>query len=368
MINIVHIILQPRFSGAEILVREMSKELARHDNIHTHIISIHPSIQDFDNPSSWPHARNCTLHFPDTPHHPICRLITIRRILSKIDNGIIFYHTQIPAFYGRIASWGLRHKSFLTLHTAGGDEYHNARFLMHYTEKLALSRMLSGLITICAEGALGYSSYIQSRIPSTVIGNGIDINRFSMGKKQPTATTEGISILQVGRIYSIKRQIETILAFNQILTAIPANAQLNFVGPIEDADYHKKCLKLVSQLNISDRVKFHGTTINIETHYTHASCVVMPSQTEAQGLAAVEALASGAPLVLSNISQFNQFKGYEGVFSCDPTNTIEYATALLLAIQSNSPHLHRNLKAYTISTCTSKYIRFASQCLSAFKS
>ena len=64
----------------------------------------------------------------------------------------------------------------------------------------------------------------------------------------------------------------------------------------------KERIELLSQsLEISDRILFLGYKNNVKDYLSVADAFVFPSKREGLGLAALEAMASGLPIVTSNV-------------------------------------------------------------------
>ena len=62
----------------------------------------------------------------------------------------------------------------------------------------------------------------------------------------------------------------------------------------------EKAKQLCSALNIEDKVVFLGNTNEVNKILCFSDLFLLPSQTESFGLAALEAMASGVPIISSN--------------------------------------------------------------------
>jgi glycosyltransferase involved in cell wall biosynthesis len=67
-------------------------------------------------------------------------------------------------------------------------------------------------------------------------------------------------------------------------------------GPLKEELMH-----LAEQLEITDRVLFHGQTDNVLTHLQEADLFVLPSRAEGLSNALLEAMSCGLPVVVSAI-------------------------------------------------------------------
>lgn len=100
-------------------------------------------------------------------------------------------------------------------------------------------------------------------------------------------------ILLIGRLEKIKQQWHGIKAFKCVLERIP-EAELWIAGNGPDEE---KLKKLVSNLNIENKVKFLGYVDDIQSLYSNAKILMLTSKSEAFPCVAVEALSYGVPIV-----------------------------------------------------------------------
>lgn len=127
-----------------------------------------------------------------------------------------------------------------------------------------------------------------------VIPNSVDVNRFSPGEY----STDEISILYVGRIGKEKRLEVLIGAANEIRNNYP-EVTFRIVGKGPDREWYES---LVEEKNITENFIFEGYLGDPELIKAYHECdiFVMPSDTETQGLVAIEAMACGKPVVGAN--------------------------------------------------------------------
>jgi glycosyltransferase involved in cell wall biosynthesis len=119
-------------------------------------------------------------------------------------------------------------------------------------------------------------------------GNGISRSRLGVKDGSPVC-------LSVGRLAPEKNQTFLLRAFRVVLQDIPT-AQLYLVG---DGDERRRLERLASDLEIGARVTFVGSVPRAEVvdYARAADLFLFPSTSETQGLAALEALAAGLPVV-----------------------------------------------------------------------
>ncbi len=106
-------------------------------------------------------------------------------------------------------------------------------------------------------------------------------------------------VLFMGRLHPRKGIDVLIPAFK---LGAPANAKLVIAGPSSQEGYEGELHAMVKQLNLTDRVVFTGM-IEGNTRaaaYADAQIMVLPSHSDNFGTVAIEALACGTPVIVSD--------------------------------------------------------------------
>ena len=136
-----------------------------------------------------------------------------------------------------------------------------------------------------------------------VIENGISLNNFSKRNYPPPFSVfgrKGIPIMMISRFTDSKDH-------DTVLRALPLvenkNTYIVFVG---DGDRRKAMENLSKELGIQDRVLFLGTRADIAKLAGTAYIGVQASNWEGFGLTAVEMMASGTPVIASDVEGLRQ--------------------------------------------------------------
>ena len=88
--------------------------------------------------------------------------------------------------------------------------------------------------------------------------------------------------------------------------------------------------RLISELNLNDRVHLLGFRSDIQELYAAADVCVFPSIREGQGLAAIEGMACGLPLIVSDNRGTRGFVKKENGIICKYNDVDEFASAIKL--------------------------------------
>lgn len=132
------------------------------------------------------------------------------------------------------------------------------------------------------------------------IANGVDIRQFQIAKpylknELLTLDDKSVSVIQVAGFRTQKDQDTVIKA----LARLPGNYHLFLVG---DGPRRNICEEMVHDLNLAERVHFLGLREDIPRLLKSANIVIMSSHWEGFGLAAVEGMAAGKPVIASEVA------------------------------------------------------------------
>ena len=163
-----------------------------------------------------------------------------------------------------------------------------------------------------------------------VIYNGIDVEKFatatSYQKSMFFDDTDKI-IIQVSRFQKQKDQQTVIRA----LSDLPENYKLLLVG---DGELKTDCQALANELNLQHRVKFLGVRMDVPALLKTADIVIQSSHWEGFGLAAVEGMAAGKPVIASDVAGLRDIvKDYGLLF--EQGNAKQLASNILQLQDSN---------------------------------
>lgn len=129
-----------------------------------------------------------------------------------------------------------------------------------------------------------------------VIPNFIDPELYHPGKEpchRATLAPDGEKILMhVSNFRPVKRVVDVVEIFYRIQRKV--SCRLVFVG---DGPDRPRAAERVEELGLSDRVIFLGKHASVDELVACCDLFLLPSQNESFGLAALEAMASGSPVI-----------------------------------------------------------------------
>lgn len=145
---------------------------------------------------------------------------------------------------------------------------------------------------------------------STMIWNPVDTERFrpaDEARRQALRAKLGWSdddlvLLCVASVDKRKGQRTLVEAMPAVVKRFP-QARLSCVGP-ESTPYGQDLRSRIQQLGLRDKVDLVGAVANVEDYYAASDLGLNPSRDEPFGLAAVESLACGVPVIASRLGGF----------------------------------------------------------------
>jgi glycosyltransferase involved in cell wall biosynthesis len=171
-------------------------------------------------------------------------------------------------------------------------------------------QLMTSAVTLVERAALGRADVIialnrlrlqeaqalaRPGTPAAVVHSGVDTDWFS-----PGPYNEDGYLLTVGRLNDPRKNVSLLLrAYAAAQTRAPGLPRLLLGGPTAP---HPNEWGLVSALGLTDRVRYTGPLDRraLADLYRGASAFVLSSDEEGQGIALVEAMASGLPIVATS--------------------------------------------------------------------
>jgi N-acetyl-alpha-D-glucosaminyl L-malate synthase BshA len=200
---------------------------------------------------------------------------------------------------------------------------------------------------------------IQKEI--SVIHNFVDTKRF---KKKPIDAFRKVIapngeriILHASNFRKIKRIADVIYTFNKIQKEIPS--KLLLVG---DGPERPMAEELCRELGLCEDTRFVGKQQEMEEIYAIADLFLLPSEYESFGLAALEAMAAGTPVIATNAGGLPEIieNGVNGYLSeiGDVENMSRNAKGILsndLILQNFSKEARKTAEKFDIHNIVPQY-------------
>lgn len=271
----------------------------------------------------------------------------LKEIINTNGFDLIHCHTPTASMMTRLASIKSRKRGSVVMYTCHGFHFHKAsskkNWMIYYPVEKFLSKFCDYIVTINKEDynrAKTFHCKNVRYIPSV----GVDINRIrnlqidkASKKEEIGVPADKTLIISAGELIERKNHEVIIQALAKI-----NNPDIYYAiagkGPLKDY-----LANLAKDLGIADRVLFLGFRTDVFELYHAADISAFPSKIEGLGLAGVEAMAAGAPLVSSNVHGILDYviDGKTG-FAIAPNDVDGYAASIKKLV--DNPSLRESMK------------------------
>ncbi len=338
----------PTYGGSGIIASEIAKYVANKNN-EVFFISynrpirlqgFHKNIHIYEvEPVKYP-----LFKYPPFESSVIGVIVNLAKY-EKID--LIHVHYAVPfamnAHYAKLIlqSQNINLPYVLTLH--GSDVTILGKEALLY-EQLRASIISSDAVTTVSnflkkEAVKVFN--LEDNVNIKTIYNFVDTNKFSPECKDEENplfdNKDAIVLIHVSNFRKVKRPLDVVRVFQKVLDK--KKAFLIFVG---DGPERPSVEFEVHRLNMQDNVFFLGKQYNLENIYPLANVFVLTSSSESFGLAALEAMACGLPVVAYDVGGLSEvidhkINGFLGEYK----NTEQLAD--FITYLANNPEVYFNM-------------------------
>ena len=200
--------------------------------------------------------------------------------------------------------WSLLHnkKIAATIHTRPDCFYERNKKLLNIAIKL--KKII--LVAVSKKNYIACKQFFDDDI-CMFINNGIAIDSFC--KKEH----EQFTFINVATHNQNKNQSMILRCFKRF-SDIYDDSRLLLLG---DGPEHKNLIALAEKLGISDRVEFAGSVHNTEDYYAVSDVYLQSSHSEAMPLSILEALATGLPILSTDVGGIKDVVKENGILVSD---------------------------------------------------
>jgi N-acetyl-alpha-D-glucosaminyl L-malate synthase BshA len=136
---------------------------------------------------------------------------------------------------------------------------------------------------------------IPRTVPIDVLPNFVDTTRFSPSSSSSSSPR---ILTHVSNFRPLKRVGDVLRIFARLRAELDAPLQLRLVG---DGPERPPAAALARELGVADDVRFLGERVDLPDVLRGSDLFLLPSQTESFGLAALEAMSCGVPVIASDV-------------------------------------------------------------------
>ena len=263
---------------------------------------------------------------------------TIKKIIDTGEYDAVHCNTPIASVLTRLAAREARKCGTKVIYTAHGFQFFKGSskkdWLFYYPIEREMAHLTDLIFTINKED---YKRAKTFSVPHVVYipGVGVDTEKFRTAVRKDIRGELGIPadafvLLTVGELFPRKNQRVLIDAMKQ-LKEYPIYLVICGNGILEK-ELNQQC----QDNEVSDRVFFAGYRRDIPEVMKDCDLYLFPSKREGLGLAGIEAMASGLPVVASNVNGILDYmiEGKTG-YMCNPDDAEGFANAILKLFHSS---------------------------------
>lgn len=317
----IGIVCYPTFGGSGVVATELGMALSKRGH-EIHFITYKQPVR-LEQLSS-----NIYYHEVNVPEYPLFHYQPYELALSSklVDTikmhqiELLHVHYAIPhAYAGYMAKKMLREEGIeipmvTTLHGTDITLVGNHPF---YKPAVTFSINKSDVVTSVSQSLKDDTlKFFEVKKDIQVIPNFIDIskrdNPFTECQRELMAGDDEKIVTHISNFRKVKRIDDVVKIFYNIQKEI--KAKLIMVGEGPEVSSAKD---LVNELGISKRVMFLGESNEINKILCFSDLFLLPSESESFGLAALEAMINGVPVISSNTGGLPEVNkhGYSGYLS-----------------------------------------------------
>ncbi len=294
----------PTYGGSGVIATELGKELAlKGHEVHFISYALPFRLSEF--------VKNIVFHEVETSKYPLFEFpLYSLALASKMvevaqfeDLDLLHVHYALPhATSAFLAKQMLKSKKDLKIITT----LHGTDITLVGLEPSFLPLVKFSITQ--SDGVTAVSRFLKEKTitnysidkPIEVITNFIDSDLYKPDDR--TAFRENIApngekvLVHTSNFRPVKRVPDTIKILKKVIEDVPA--KLILVG---DGPDRSECERLCRQLDLCDQIKFLGKQEGLVEILNSADLFLIPSQSESFGLAALEAMSCGLPVISSSV-------------------------------------------------------------------
>ena len=317
----IGIVCYPTYGGSGVVATELGLEMAALGH-EVHFISYSQPVRlDLYSPNVHYHEVVVT-DYPLFEYSPY-ELVLTSKLVSVVKNeglDLLHVHYAIPhasaAYMAKkiLRSEGIHLPIVCTLH---GTDITLLGKDASFEPVITFAINKSDAVTAVSEDLKRdtYEHFDISR-QIDVIPNFINMKRYAYlapnGLKERFAPNGEPIMMHISNFRKVKRVEDVVKVFSRVRQDIPVKLIFIGDGP-ERYNVEQEC----RHLGICSDIHFLGKTKSVERFLVNADLFILPSETESFGLAALEAMAAGLPVISTNsggLPEVNEH-GYSGFLS-----------------------------------------------------
>lgn len=308
--KILHIITSLRTGGAEKLMVDLLPRLRDFGN-EVELLLFDGTRTPFYDELEKVDVKIHHLAIGGNVYNPL-NIFRLRKYLTDYD--IVHTHNTACQYFTPLAKILSRNKC--KLFTTEHNTFNRRRAILgwEYIDRF-IYKHYDSIISISQKATDNLIAFIGNKYKISTIENGIDLSKFKL--LSPANFNSRNKIITMIAGFREQKDQDTLI---KALSLLPQEYKLWLVG---DGERRQILEKLVIELDLGNRVEFLGIRSDIPQILEKSHIVVLSSHWEGFGLAAVEGMASGRPVIVSDVGGLREIvRGYGILFPPQDAKTL----------------------------------------------
>lgn len=354
--NIV-ILSYHRIGGSGIVAYEIGRAMAEDKGHQVHFMGLEPPFRLKNNVSEDIRFHKVWVkEYPVFDYQPYDLALTsqLSDIIEHYDIDVIHSHYALPFAVSAILARDVVNKPVTCVTTLHGTDitvvgaHPSMKNITRYAiEKSDVVTAVSHFLREESEKKLGIP---EGKIET--VYNFINTQYFNSGLKIPHWIEKNKHIvIHISNLRPVKRPLDVIQIFHRMIkkTGIPLELWIVGEGPLQC-----EMMGMAEKLGIQEQVRFMGSRSDIGELIASANLMLLPSEHESFGLAALEAMACEVPVVASRVGGVPEVidGGHSGMLF--EVGNIEEASDKAVQILSDKK-LNRTIRKNALHTVTHRF-------------
>ncbi|HKI57035.1 MAG TPA: N-acetyl-alpha-D-glucosaminyl L-malate synthase BshA [Trueperaceae bacterium] len=342
----IAVLLHSGAGGSGVAATELGLSFARAGHgVHFVADRVPFRLTEPDTPNVYFHqVESMTYPLFDAPLTTLAEASRLAEVVEEVGIDVVHAHYAVPHATAAILArdmvrGGHRPVVVTTLH---GTDVTLVGLDRAYLRTTQYSIEHSDLVLAVSRYLADYTNREMGvRAPIRVIPNAVDHERFrpaepaaAAERRRRFAHPDEKLLVHISNFRPVKRVEDVVRVFERVSARIGARLLMVGDGPDRPA-----AVALAAELGLTGRVSFLGSFPRIEDVLAVSDLFLLPSVKESFGLSALEAMASGVPVIASRIGGLPEVveDGVDGIL-CPPGEVEAMAEAALSLLTDDARH------------------------------
>jgi glycosyltransferase involved in cell wall biosynthesis len=299
---ILHCIDSLRIGGAEVLLRDTINGLEDYDHIVCYLRMPAPLLSSINAQYSYHLEHGSWRNLFSTRRK-------LKQIICKHQPDLLHAHLFEPTLIARLSA-PKKLKFFFTIHNILSKDAFEVNRLSLIAEKLTYKKR-QHIIAVSKEALNDYDEWVGIKGKADVLYNYVSQNFFDLQYNYDQQVNDSFRLVAVGNLRR-QKNYPALLNAMELVKDIPVSLDIFGSG-----DMQKELQNTIDKNKLN--VRLMGRVNDVSEILLNYHAYIMPSLFEGFGIAPMEAMASGMPVLLSNLSVFKEL-GNDIPLYFDPTN------------------------------------------------